>query len=198
MGSGHSTRIQTSYCCWLRRKTTDPDVRFFYDTEFIENGATIDLVSIGIVAEDGREYYAVSTEFDSTSANDWVRANVLNKLPRRDDPVWKTRAVIRSEVYRFLTYDGTRPELWAWVGAYDHIVFAQLWGDMRGLPRQMPRFTRELKQYWEMAGRPQLPGAPNGVHDALVDARHNHAKFLICQQALPLSREGAVHNPARE
>ena len=38
--------------------------RFFYDTEFIEDGTTIDLVSIGVVDETGREFYAVSTQFD--------------------------------------------------------------------------------------------------------------------------------------
>ena len=53
-------------------------MRYFYDTEFIEDGSTIELVSIGIVAEDGREYYAVSTEFDASNANEWVRENVLN------------------------------------------------------------------------------------------------------------------------
>jgi len=36
-------------------------VRFFYDCEFIEDGRTIDLVSIGVVDEEGREFYAVST-----------------------------------------------------------------------------------------------------------------------------------------
>ena len=35
-------------------------VKYFFDTEFYEDGKTIDLISIGIVAEDGREFYAVS------------------------------------------------------------------------------------------------------------------------------------------
>lgn len=35
-------------------------MRYFFDTEFYEDGKTIDLVSIGIVAEDGRELYAVN------------------------------------------------------------------------------------------------------------------------------------------
>lgn len=39
-------------------------MKYFFDTEFIEDGRTIDLVSIGIVCEDGREYYAVSAEAD--------------------------------------------------------------------------------------------------------------------------------------
>ncbi|WJY68417.1 polyadenylate-specific 3'-exoribonuclease AS [Corynebacterium auris] len=170
-------------------------MRYFYDTEFIEDGHTIELVSIGIVAEDGREYYAVSTDFDATRANQWVRKNVLDKLPNPHSMAWKPARAIRDEVLEFLTSSGSAPELWAWVGAYDHVVLAQLWGDMAGLPRQLPRFTRELKQYWEMAGRPQLPPAPEGVHDALVDARHNRAKFEACARALPLDKKGRAAHP---
>ncbi|WP_288831329.1 polyadenylate-specific 3'-exoribonuclease AS [uncultured Corynebacterium sp.] len=165
-------------------------MRYFYDTEFIEDGRTIELVSIGIVAEDGREYYAVSTDFDASRANQWVRKNVLDKLPNPRSELWRSRATIRREVLEFLTADGGAPELWAWVGAYDHVVLAQLWGDMASLPRELPRFTRELKQYWEMAGSPRLPAVPGGNHDALVDARHNRAKFDACQRALPLDRRG--------
>lgn len=55
-------------------------MRYFYDTEFIEDGHTIELISIGVVAEDGREYYAVSTEFDPERAGSWVRTHVLPKL----------------------------------------------------------------------------------------------------------------------
>lgn len=167
-------------------------MRYFYDTEFIEDGSTIELVSIGIVAEDGREYYAVSTEFSAERANQWVKDHVLSKLPAPADASWKPLAQIRREVFAFLTAPNTGPELWAWVGAYDHVVFAQLWGDMAGLPKELPRYTRELKQYWQMAGRPKLPKVPEGNHDALVDARHNLRKFRACAEALPLDRRGAV------
>ncbi|MEJ5928892.1 polyadenylate-specific 3'-exoribonuclease AS [Corynebacterium sp. H128] len=168
-------------------------MRYFYDTEFIEDGQTIELVSIAIVAEDGREYYAVSTEFDASKANAWVAANVLAQLPNPSDPAWKSEERIRQEVYEFLTSTGTQPQLWAWVGAYDHVLLAQLWGDMAGLPRAIPRYTRELKQYWEMAGYPKLPPIPQGNHDALVDARHNLAKFQVCMQALPIDAKNCVN-----
>lgn len=163
-------------------------MRYFYDTEFIEDGNTIQLVSIGIVSERGEEYYAVSTDFDPHRANTWVRKNVLNKLPPRSSSVWKSNAQIRREVLRFLTTDG-RPDLWAWVGAYDHVVLVQLWGDMSGLPQNFPRFTHELKQLWELVGRPKLPDVPRGNHDALVDARHNLEKFKVCQNLAALDRE---------
>ena len=48
-------------------------MKYFYDTEFIDNGRTIELISIGVAAEDGREYYAISTEFNPERAGSWVR-----------------------------------------------------------------------------------------------------------------------------
>ena len=98
-------------------------MRYFYDTEFIDNGRTIELISIGVAAEDGREYYAISTEFDPERAGRWVRKNVLPKLPSPASKLWRSRRQIRSELEDFFGVDGDEPiELWAWVGAYDHVV----------------------------------------------------------------------------
>ena len=76
-------------------------MRYFYDTEFIEDGRTIELISIGVVAEDGREYYAVSTEFDPERAGSWVRANVLPKLPPPASQLWRSRSQIRADLEKF-------------------------------------------------------------------------------------------------
>lgn len=54
--------------------------RYFMDAEFAEDGHTIDLISIGIVAEDGRELYLQSAEFNPKRANERVQANVLPHL----------------------------------------------------------------------------------------------------------------------
>ncbi|WP_367130954.1 polyadenylate-specific 3'-exoribonuclease AS [Saccharothrix sp. HUAS TT1] len=159
-------------------------MRFFYDCEFIEDGVTIDLVSIGVVDEEGREFYAVSTEFDPAKAGPWVRANVLNQLPSPADKAWRSRERIREDLLDFL---GGRKanrddiELWAWFAAYDHVALAQLWGPMPALPRCLPRFTRDLRQRWEDVGKPRLPQAPADAHDALADARHNLARWKVIE-----------------
>lgn len=59
-------------------------MRVYYDAEFIEDGHTIDLISIGMVADDGHEYYAVSSEFSmaALAANPWLVENVWPSLPR--------------------------------------------------------------------------------------------------------------------
>jgi 3' exoribonuclease, RNase T-like len=157
--------------------------RYFYDTEFIERAEDghhwLDLVSIGIVAENGeREYYAVSTEFDPSFAVPWVQRNVLDKLPSPSSPVWRSRERIRADVLAFVTAEGP-PELWAWYAAYDHVVLGQLFGVMTDLPRQLPRFTRDLRQLWEETGSPALPPPPPDAHDALADARHNLARWRV-------------------
>ena len=72
---------------------------------------------------------------------------------------------------------GEQLELWAWYAAYDHVALAQLWGAMPALPREIPRFTKELRQLWDDRGRPPLPDAEAARHDALVDARHNLARW---------------------
>jgi hypothetical protein len=157
-------------------------VRFFYDCEFIEDGTTVELVSIGVVDEAGRPFYAVSTEFDPARAGDWVRRHVLDKLPPPADSAWRSRERIREDLLAYLTEPAERIELWAWMSAYDHVVLCQLWGDMRALPRAIPRFTHELRQAWEDAGRPELPSAPADQHDALADARHNLARWQVLER----------------
>lgn len=158
-------------------------MRYFYDTEFIEDGRTIELISIGVVAEDGREYYAVSTEFDPERAGPWVRANVLPKLPAPSSQAWRSRRRIRNDLEEFFGLTGREAaesiELWAWVAAYDHVVFCQLWGTMPELPAPIPRFTHELRQLWEDRGRPRLPPRSAGSHDALVDARDQFRRFQV-------------------
>ncbi|GIF48531.1 uncharacterized protein DUF5051 [Asanoa ferruginea] len=156
--------------------------RYFYDCEFIEDGLTVDLVSIGVVDEHGREFYAVSTEFDDSRAVPWVRRNVLDKLPSPSDQAWRSRERIRDDLYEFLVAplratSGETLELWAWYAAYDHVVLAQLWGAMPALPRAIPRFTKELRQLWDDLGKPPLPPAGADQHDALADARHNLARW---------------------
>jgi hypothetical protein len=62
-------------------------VKVFYDTEFIEDGRTIDLISIGMVAEDGRELYLIAEEIEADPLysrickHDWLMANVVPHLP---------------------------------------------------------------------------------------------------------------------
>jgi hypothetical protein len=163
-------------------------MRYFYDTEFLEDGVTIELISIGIVAEDGREYYAVSSEmpWERIVQHEWLMQNVVPSLPLKqgwdvplldfDDPSVKSRLDIRRDIVSFFIAGDAPVELWAWYGAYDHICLAQLFGQMVNMPRLVPHWTNDLRQETERLGvYQQLPVQDSGEHNALEDARWNKA-----------------------
>jgi hypothetical protein len=58
-------------------------MRFFYDWEFLEDGRTIEPISVGFVSEDGDQYYAVNGEMPiwRIGAHDWLAKNVVPHLP---------------------------------------------------------------------------------------------------------------------
>lgn len=149
-------------------------MKYFYDTEFIEDGKTIDLVSIGIVAEDGRTYYAISTEFDSTKADKWVMDNVIKKLETAKQELWKSRHQIKEDIIAFIG-EG-KPELWAYYADYDHVVLCQLFGRMIDLPKNYPFYTLDIKQLCNSLGNPSLPVQEN-EHNALDDAKWNKEAY---------------------
>src|SRR4051812_13765669 len=127
-------------------------MRYWFDTEFIEDGKTIDLMSVGIVSEDGRLYYAECDECDLSRANDWVKQNVIVHL--RGGDFLRTRADIAEQIREFM---GEKPEIWAYYADYDWVALCQLYGTMMQLPKGWPMYCRDLKQWCDMLGNPRLP-----------------------------------------
>lgn len=180
-------------------------MRYFLDTEFIEDGKTIDLVSIGIVSGDGREFYAENLDADLSKASPWVQENVLPHLwSRQPDKsagnAWSrdggfggllSRESIAKELILFFAAAPNRElrklvskfnvdsniEIWTYYGDYDWVVFCQLFGTMMDLPEGFPMYARDIKQECDRLGNPRLPEQGKGEHNALADARWNKKAY---------------------
>ncbi len=147
------------------------NIKYFIDTEFIEDGITIELISIGIVAEDGREYYAQDKGCDLSRASQWVKDNVIAHL---DDQSWKVRSQIRRDILSFMDVEQYgKPELWGWCSGYDWVALCQVFGTMMDIPRGWPHYVHEIQQVLDERGIPDdvLPQPEGQVHNALTDAR---------------------------
>jgi hypothetical protein len=157
-------------------------VKYFLDTEFFEDGRTIDLISIGIVAEDGREFYACSLDADWPRINrePWLVANVVPHLPEDGATAWMGRLSIRDRLLAWVGND-PKPEFWAYYADYDWVALCQLFGRMIDLPAHFPKFCRDLKQFAVDKGNPTLPKQESGEHNALADARWNQKAFEFLQ-----------------
>lgn len=118
-------------------------MRIFYDTEFLEDGETITLISIGMVAQDGRTYYAVNDQLAARGwkgwrlrrrirKHQWLMQNVIPSLPKPHgdwnlhmpkrwlfnylDPAVKSKDRIAREIRDFVL--GTDP---------DQLPYVELW-----------------------------------------------------------------------
>lgn len=163
-------------------------MKYWFDTEFIEDGHTIELISIGIVAEDGREFYA-EFYFDSDKASDWVLANVVPHLQGKP----RDRYVIRDEIVDFM---GLKPEIWAYYADYDWVALCQLFGTMMDLPKGWPMYCRDVKQLCDSLGNPNLPPQSSTEHHALADAKWTRDAWLYLQQAVDRTNDRPMETVA--
>lgn len=148
-------------------------MKIFFDTEFIEDGRAINMLSIGLVREDGATYYAEVIDSISLwdTADPWVKENVIAHLKSNNTeefvPELKLKKQIAKDIVEFV---GEDPEFWAYYADYDWVVLCQLYGRMIDLPKGWPMFCRDLKQYAMDRGIEKIELLNEKEHDALSDA----------------------------
>lgn len=169
-----------------------------YDWEFLEDGRHIDPISIGMKADDGREYYAVNALLASRSRkgrslrrrirkNVWLMENVVPHLPQPHgdwrlhmpqswlfnyhDPAVKPMEQIADEVKAFIV--GTDP---------DELPYVDLWANYGAYDHVC------LAQLWgRMIDLPE--GVPMFTNDIQQEARRQGLSW----KDLP-KQESGEHN----
>lgn len=178
-------------------------MRYFIDTEFNEDGdadrPTITLISIALVAEDGRELYCINRDVKEEDCNAWVREHVFPNLYGSsmkgvpEDQHVTTLSDIRKRIEYFVG-DDPKPEFWGYYCDYDWVVFCWLWGAMVNLPKHFPKYCIDLKQLMHELGIPAMSGpaelgrVPATIggpeHNALSDARWNAAVYAKLEEGV--------------
>ncbi len=152
-------------------------MKFFLDTEFIDDGKTIEPISIGIITETGEEFY-VELDFDETKARriPFLVEHVLPHLKTSvgDARVHRLDAADRLQYFVHKHTDAKGVEFWAYYADYDWVLLAQLFGPMVNLPASFPKLCFDLQQLWCTLGRPPVKPPPaEDAHHALADAHWN-------------------------
>lgn len=57
-------------------------MKIFFDTEFTQLKKDTDLISIGLIAENGKTFYAECIDYNKDKINDWLKENVINNLSK--------------------------------------------------------------------------------------------------------------------
>ena len=138
-------------------------MNIFFDTEFIDTGREVHLLSIGMVREDGATYYAEPDDAPKHLACEWVQKNVL---PHMTGP-----AMPRLQIkWDLVDFAGSNPLFWAYYGAYDWLCLCQLFGRMLDVPVHWPNMVMDVQQVRVMRGVRDLPKQDTTEHNALNDA----------------------------
>lgn len=170
-------------------------MKYFLDTEFSERPCTIELISLGIVAEDGREFYAVSNDFNESGADSWIKENVLPNLwdglcGSRAEIVRGSRSEIAEQILKFIGTDET-PEFIGWCCAHDWVVFLWLWGSLVNRPYGFPYYCYDVEQAMARLGIKPLPQR-HGQHNALQDARWIRDNYVhlacLCDRKISITK----------
>lgn len=165
-------------------------MRIWFDTEFVDTGALIIPLSIGMVREDGEELYAEFSQAwharTQQIASSWVMEHVY---PHLTGP-GLSYVEIRERV---LDFAGRDPEFWAYYADYDWVLLCQLFGPMVDLPAHWPKFCLDLKQEADMFGCSQFEGfrlpKQTGIeHHALHDARWTREAHLWLESMMRKER----------
>lgn len=164
-------------------------MKIFFDTEFIENGPTAPIIpiSIGMVREDGEEYYAEFQGVPWHEAHEWVKDNVR---PYLTGPIKRKHTIVRE----ILDFVGEKPEFWAYFADYDWVILCQLFGTMVAKPADWPYFCLDIKQLmWHYnVTKDQIEVVTSDLqqHHALSDAIWNSRAYSFITAEV---RRGGLH-----
>lgn len=120
-------------------------MRIFLDTEFTGLHQNTTLISIGLISESDRTFYAEFNDYDASQLNDWLYEHVMPYLQFREvhtatpelnfehHAMKASRKVVAEALSKWLgRFDAV--EIWADCPAYDWVLFGTLFGGALNIP----------------------------------------------------------------
>jgi hypothetical protein len=175
-------------------------MKVFFDTEFTGLHQNTTLISIGLVAEDGRTFYAEANDYDNEQVDSWLQNNVLAHLSLEPSSapglplvtfdnennkwmtVWGSKqqigAALRLWLGQFDSVEKFEPvEMWSDCLAYDWVLFCELFGGAFCIPGNVYYIPFDLSTLFKINGidpdvnREEFAGMDGAKHNALHDAK---------------------------
>lgn len=150
-------------------------MRLFIDTEFTDF-IDCDLISIGIVSEDGHEFYAERNDFDLSQCNAFVKAAVLPLLGQ-EPAIVGTEEEIGAALKAWLAQFTAVEVCFDYAMDFELFVYLvrnpetlKMPGQISGRNINSDIDEQDLEQYWTENGRKE--------HHALHDAKANRFAFM--------------------
>jgi len=119
-------------------------MKIFLDTEFTGLHKDTTLISIGMITETGKTFYAEFTDYDKSQINDWIQENVIENLSSdqytlsimADTTYVGSKNDISLQLKQwFKQFDNI--EIWSDCLAYDWVLFNDIFGSAFDIPKNV-------------------------------------------------------------
>ncbi len=170
-------------------------MKIFFDTEFTGLHQHTTLISIGLISESDRTFYAEFNDYDETQLNDWLREHVISHLqfldvqtaePKLDfehHAMKASQSVVTASLSQWLA-QFSAIEMWADCPAYDWVLFGALFGGSLSVPRQIYCNAFDVATLLNLVGiapdidRKKFVGMSGlNLHNAIDDAKLTKACY---------------------
>lgn len=163
--------------------------RIFFDCEFTGLHQKTTLISIGLISDCGKKFYAEFTDYDKSQIDDWIKENVINKLlfteiQKQDgnnriciDGYVGDSEFIKKHLSEWLS-QFEFIEMWSDCLCYDWVLFCQIFGHAFNIPKQIYYIPFDLSTLFKVKNiNPDISReefanfkSKNQKHNALFDA----------------------------
>jgi hypothetical protein len=143
--------------------------KLFLDSEFSGLHQATSLISLGIISECGKTFYAEFTDYDKTQLDDWLESNVIaNTWVTKHNPITSMGEVVNedrwADVHVFGSSEYIKPHLEKWLSqfekiviwsdclAYDWVLFNQIWGHAFSIPKNVYYIAMDICTLFEIRG----------------------------------------------
>ena len=121
--------------------------KVFFDTEFTGLHQNTTIISIGLVSECGKTFYAEFNDYDFEQVDDWLKENVINNLQyngifqkldetKNSISYKSTTENIKEKLTTWLEQFG-EVEIWSDCLSYDWVLFNQIFGHAFNIPKNV-------------------------------------------------------------
>lgn len=134
-------------------------MHLFFDTEFSGLHKDTTLISIGIVSENGKKFYAEFSDYDESQCNDWIQENVLaHTILAGNETLAARLGADESTTVVLGSKEDVRYELGEWlkqfhsvqfisdVCHYDMVLLIDIFGTAFDLPENVSAVCYDINQ----------------------------------------------------
>lgn len=186
-------------------------MNIFFDTEFTGLHQKTTLISIGLVTEDDKTFYAECTDYDRDQCTDWIKDNVISNLTLQD---WDAH----TETSRNFGSDGNAVSfkgnlnqvakalrewleplgdirVWSDCLAYDWVLFNELFGHAFNIPKNVYYIPFDICTLFLVKGIDPDISREEFAYN-FIDGQKSHFVGIVKQKETgnPVGKHNALHD----